>query len=62
MSIIKKGAISENITIAAISYICNKCGNILTVEENKEENNRCNKCSDGIMILSHIAKDIEDIK
>jgi hypothetical protein len=59
MSIIKKGAISENITITAITYICNKCGNSLAVEENKEKNNKCNKCVDGIMILSHALPEIK---
>jgi DNA-directed RNA polymerase subunit RPC12/RpoP len=59
MSIIKKGKIAESIVVVSFSYICNKCGEILTVENMVDENNKCKKCSEGIMILSHAESDIK---
>jgi len=59
MSITKRGEIATNLVVVSFSYICNKCGNILTVEETLEKNDKCGKCSEGIMILSHAESDIK---
>jgi len=61
MSIVKRGKAASDspIVVVSFSYVCNKCGNTVTVEEDLI-NNKCKKCNDGILMLtSAVTKEIK---
>lgn len=61
MSITKRGSVESPLIVVCFSYICGKCGHILTVEKDLT-NNKCPKCSDGIMMLQGAATNVKSSK
>ena len=61
MSIIKRGQVpsDSSMVVVSFSYICNKCGNTVTVEEDLV-NNKCKKCNEGILMLTSAETKIKE--
>ena len=61
MSITKRGSIVSSDTplvVVLFSFICGKCGHTLTVDKDLI-NNKCKKCSEGIMIMNGAVTNIK---